>query len=171
MGGRGGRRARGGTGQRLMSGILSTRLFELPTPISRLAGGPGASSLRRSSPVQSRMGSSGATSRRRPVTRKTRPRSRSIASAWARGRHLYCHSGTARGRDGALLSLLSAAPATCSPIGADEGQESLLVDARAQSGHSSGTVGGLEDTLMAQKCPSRVVRPARLERATLRFEA
>src|SRR5437867_12848712 len=38
MGGRGGRRARGGTGQRLMSGILSTRLFELPTPLLVLPG-------------------------------------------------------------------------------------------------------------------------------------
>src|SRR5439155_597887 len=33
-----GRRARGGTGQRLMSGILSTRLFELPTPLLVLPG-------------------------------------------------------------------------------------------------------------------------------------
>src|SRR5437016_1194447 len=39
------------------------------------------------------------------------------------------------------------------------------------SGHSSGTVGGREDTRTTQKCPSRLARPARLERATLRFEA
>src|SRR5439155_25297932 len=38
------------------------------------------------------------------------------------------------------------------------------------SEHSSGT-GGREDARTTQKRPSRLARPARLERATLRFEA
>jgi len=36
----------------------------------------------------------------------------------------------------------------------------------AQFGHSR----GLENTRTAEKCPSFLARPARLERATLRFE-
>src|SRR5439155_24055708 len=55
--------------------------------------------------------------------------------------------------------------------GGDDQNVRMVGTGPGPSGHSSGTVGGREDTRTTQKCPSRLARPARLERATLRFEA